>query len=46
MASKKKLKKIAKEGGYNWEHKNSHLLRKKNKVQLKKAVDRRPQKRG
>lgn len=45
MASKKKLKKIAKEGGYNWEHNNAHIQRKKSKVQLKKA-ERRPQKKG
>lgn len=45
MASKKRLKKIANEGGYNYEHKNAHIRRKKNKVQLKSA-ERRPQKKG
>lgn len=45
MASKKRLKKIAREGGYNWEQNNAHIQRKKNKVQLKKA-ERRPQKKG
>ena len=29
MASRKRLKKISKEGGYNHLHKNSHLQRKK-----------------
>ena len=43
MASKKRKKKTANEGGYNWERNNVHIQRKKNKIQLKKA-ERRPQK--
>lgn len=43
MASKKRKKKIANEGGYNWERNNVHIQRKKNKIRLKKA-ERRPQK--
>lgn len=46
MASKKRKKKIAKEGGYNFEQSNPHLKRKKSKVQLKKSAERRPQKKG
>ncbi len=45
MASKKRKKKIANEGGYNWERNNVHIQRKKTKVQLKKA-ELRPQKKG
>ena len=46
MASKKRLKKIAREGGYNFEKENVHLNRKKSKAQLTKKAERRPQKRG
>ncbi|MHA2279784.1 MAG: hypothetical protein ACXAC5_02665 [Promethearchaeota archaeon] len=41
MASKKRLKKIANEGGYNWERDNVHIQRKKSKVRLKKAISER-----
>jgi len=39
MASKKRLNKIANEGGYNFEHKNPHLLRKKSKKDLQMTDD-------
>lgn len=46
MASNKRSKKIAHEGGYNFEHNNVHLRRKKSKLQLSKRAERRPQKKG
>lgn len=44
MASKKRKKKVANEGGYNWERNNAHIQRKKSKVQLKKAARRQKKK--
>lgn len=48
MASKKRKKKTANEGGHNYFETNPHLQRKKTKIQLsqKAKSERRPQKKG